>query len=1116
MLSKTAWILRLSGLVLLASGCSSDEGGASGAFYVETCSLGCSNGLGGNQVTCGVVNAAENQDLALLFTAPVDLDSVTKQSFQIFDVNTAAVPAGSFLIDPLNRNRLIFRPKLSFDVDGNPVFGFKKDASYKIFLGGTAQGDTGPFVKSTGGRENQARVLCTITTSGIVDPIPGDPTVKITAQEEDPITGELTPVELVQGLIPGAVNIASDSPITFLFDELMNIGTLLVPSTGQSPFIRISLDTDGDLNTVVDRSLIEGRYSFSVNVIAQTTTLLFEPDKGFPSAGLKPDQPRLVVIDVPAAVTDIAGNGLANAGLYNFAPVVIPYPPRTLPDGGEDFSSEANRDPRRTGADWGSAVNNRLTPGEGAGSGRLGDLIVQGGQTRILSTGPARASGTAKFLATPVDGDAIQVAGVIFTFKTTATQPTQVKIQATLPYTVSTLVDKLDAYAAANPGSGVAACEFEQASFNTLLILAKDPGPAGNALTLGASPPGLAELSGATLSGGKLAEAFSSPRALTNFDFDAQPGVVPPPLQVADGVFEFSYVDVEPDAAIVLSGDNPARLLVRGDMRLQSGATIDVAGESRGFHGSITPYGQLGGQPGPGAGQGGDGADRDNTTNIDLVSAGGVAVADSDIDGGDAEGVGGEDDPGTPLGRGRGGVHWPDVFPESGTAYNDVAVDTLGCSSHQVGGAGSGGAYATDGVRGVARTDIAEGELDGGAKVCNLPPGLPPPCPGAYITTGGASTDVGLEPPSAAPTAERLLTPVLGYLRGGAGGGGGGTHLTGTLTFGFTSCFGLGFTNYIDNSAAGGGGGGGAVQIQVGDQAVLAGAIDASGGSGGSAGVDPANGLTSSPGGGGAGGAILIEAGSLDLAASADRMLVAGGSGGTGVTGSLGGGGGTGLVRVEQRGGGLDAQQVALSVNPTDPGDPTSQRWLSVGAWSYDPAATGSAEGCSSAQSCWLVAPDESFSLTFVEDPPAPAAPAEMAWNLDVVLDLGNPGDPQAYPFRGTDGQGPYGGLYPEEHWGQLLDRELLPGEEPAPVVVRFQAAKRTAPIPDLCNVDPTSPLSGVQTGSLTPWVPAPKDLNFFYPLGDMVRWTIVFDRKAPFADQVLGVTNLRIEVVPE
>ena len=85
-----------------------------------------------------------------------------------------------------------------------------------------------------------------------------------------------------------------------------------------------------------------------------------------------------------------------------------------------------------------------------------------------------------------------------------------------------------------------------------------------------------------------------------------------------------------------------------------------------------------------------------------------------------------------------------------------------------------------------------------------------------------------------------------------------------------------------------------------------------------------------------------------------------------------------------------------------------------------------------------------------------------------------------------------------------------------ADFVVRFQGAKRTAPIADLCNVDLTSPLGGVQTGSLSPWVPAPTDLNSFFPLADMVRWVIVFDRTAPFADQVLGVTNLRIEVQPE
>jgi hypothetical protein len=1120
-----AWIPWLSGLALLSAGCSGGSSG-SGAFYVETCSLGCSNGQGGGQVSCGVVNAAENQDLAMLFSGPVAIGSVSKQSFKIVDVVTGLVPAGTFLIDPLNPNRLIFRPKLSFDPQGNPSFGFEKDSSYKIQINGTTQGDPPPFIQNTTGRENEARVLCTISTSGVVDPIPGPPSVEIQVQREDPITGDIETVTLTEGQVPGSTNnVLSNSDITFHFDELMNIGTLLVPSTGKAPHILVSLDTDGDLNTIVDRSPIDGTYTFAIDIPTQTTTLLFDPADGFPSAGSNPALPRLVVIEVPAAVTDIAGTSVGNGGIYNFAPQAFVFQPRTLPEGGEDFSSDEHRDPARSGANWGTAVAGQLTPGEGGGSGRLGDLRVQSGDDVVLVTSPVSASGTAQYVLNPIDGDTFEVAGEIFTFRVFVTLPNDLPIQANLPWTIASMVDALNAFAASNPSSGVAGCSFEQIDLGTLRITAVDPGPEGNEVTMSISPPGGALLSGATLSGGKDGETFSSPNAITNFDFVAQPGVDPPPILVDDGTLEFAFVDIEPNSTLTFVGENAARMLVRGDIELQAQGTINVAGESQGAHASLTPYGQPGGKAGPAAGQGGRGGDRNNSTDSGLQSVGGVTIANSVLDGSHAEGIGGLPvNPAEPPGNGRGGQVWPINFPTASFgAFADLAVEQtpdLLCPSHQVAGSGSGGSYATGGVRGVARTDLPTGFLFAGTEVCNLRPGgAPPPtgCPPFHVTSATALDPDLLEPPSLNPTQQRLLTPALGYLRGGSGGGGGGTSLFGTAVFGLTTCFDLGMTIFSDNSAGGGGGGGGALQVQVGDQADLDGVIDARGGQGGTADTNPPNGVNAAPGGGGSGGAILIEAGSLDLAATPARLAIPGGSGGAGPVNSLGGAGGTGLVRVEQRGSAPSQTAVALAIDPLDPLDPLSTKWLSVGTWSYNnsPTSTTTEEGFSGSQSCWLQVPDDAFSLTYKSDP-ANAAPDEMGWNMEVILDLGNVGDPQPYPFRGKDGLGPYSGLYPEEAWGQLLNRELLPGEDPAPVVVRFQGAKSVDEIPDLCDLDPENPLSGVQVGSLTPWVPAPTDLNSFFPLSDMVRWVIIFDRTAPFAGQVKGVTNLRIEVQPE
>ena len=1117
MRSTSAWISWLSGLVLLAGGCGGSSGGG-GSFYVETCSLGCSNGLGGNQVSCGVVNAAENQDLAMLFSGPVSLASVSKQSFQIFNVNTGAVPAGSFLIDPLNKNRLIFRPKLSFDINGNPIFGFQKNASYKLLMSGQAQGDGPPYVTNTSGRSNESRVLCTITTSGIVDPIPGKPTGRVFVERLDPVTQQQMTVELQQGQIPGTTEVLTDSNITFVFDELMNVGTLVVPSTGQSPFIQVVLDIDGDLNTVNDRATVEGTYSFAVDVTAQTTTVLFDPTKGYPSAGSSPTKPRLVVIDLPAAISDIAGNGLGNAGIFNFAPQVVLYPERSLT---EDFTTETSKDSKRTGADWGvDAVGQKgLAPGEGGGSGRHGDLRVKDGEVVVLHSSPARATGSAQYLMLPTAGDVFEVAGGLFTFSATGTGATQVKIQMSLHWTIATLVDKLNAYAVANPGSGVAKASYVQSGSNSVLITAKDPGTAGNSLTLSASPPGTAILSGATLKGGSAGATFSSPNTLTNYDFGAAPGTSPPDVVVSNGVLEFSSVVLEPDATLVLEGDNPARILVRGELDLGADAAIDAAGQDRNQHGSVTPYGQPGGLAGPSAGAGGRGGDRSNTPDQELQAAGAVTLANGVLDGSGGVGVNGAAGAGE---QGLGGVHWPSLFPISVANPQGLAVfqdPFLVCPSHQVGGAGSGGAYATDGIRGIARTTSGQttGVTSTGATVCTLPPNASAPCQTNFQTLGGASASIGLEPPSLTPFAERLLTPAQGYLRGGAGGGGGGTHLFGTTVVGFATCFGFALDPYLDNSAAGGGGGGGALQVQVGSSATIAGTLDTSGGTGGSASTDPTLGTQASPGGGGSGGALLLQAGALNFDPLAGRLDISGGAGGVGITNSLGGGGGTGLVRVEQRTVAPNQQAIAQLVVPTDPGDPDSIRWLSVGQWSYDPdpAVTTTEEGFTGAQSCWLRVPDQAFSLTFLDDP-AGAAPDDMGWNMDVLIDLG--GGPQWVPFRGDDGLGPvaFGGLYPEEFWGQLLNSELQPGEQPAPIVVRFQGSKTNGPIANLCDVDPDDPLGGLLPSSTTPWVPATTDLNFFIPLSDIVRWTVVFDRSHPDASKILAVSNIRIDVQPE
>ena len=78
----------LLGLSLGLAGCSGGGGTSTGAFYVETCSLGCTNGYDDvnnefAQVTCTIINTFQNQEIALLFSNPVDLFTVNSSTFQV-------------------------------------------------------------------------------------------------------------------------------------------------------------------------------------------------------------------------------------------------------------------------------------------------------------------------------------------------------------------------------------------------------------------------------------------------------------------------------------------------------------------------------------------------------------------------------------------------------------------------------------------------------------------------------------------------------------------------------------------------------------------------------------------------------------------------------------------------------------------------------------------------------------------------------------------------------------------------------------------------------------------------------------------------------------------------
>jgi hypothetical protein len=1076
--------------------CGSGGGGGS-SFFVETCSLGCSSGASGSQVSCGIQSTFVNQEIALLFNQDVKASSLDKLTFQIFDVQTTQVPPGSYFVDPTNPRRAIFRPKLSFDGNGNPVFGFQKGQSYQIRVPGTAQGDAGPYIESDGGAENVARVLCTVTTDqDPVDPLPGPPSVSVFVDTVDPNTGQIT----VGVPADGAINVSKSSKITMVFGDIMLLGTIVLPTSGTIPFIKFKIDPDGNLATTGDQVEIGGSMAFSIDQSALQTTAVFTPASPFPSAGPNPASPRRIVVELPATVTDLVGNGLANAGIISFVPEGGTFTTVTIPTGGEQFTDQTRMDANRTGADWGETTSGRLTAGRGGGSGRLGDLTVNTNETLVLYTSPWPAEGTITFSANPSAGQFIILGQtgtppqtINITFNTSGGTATTSKIQPFLSYTLATLLTTLQ-----NSASPlITAADYAIVNGNTLRIRHKTPGAVGQTFTLGTSVNFPATISGPTLTGGVDAVSFSGSGLVTNFDFQSNPGGSPGPIAVADGIFEFARIDLKPSSTLRFVGTNPARLFARGRVVLGDLARIDIAGASLGSHNSRGPSGQYGARGGPSGGTGGDGADRRDYTGSNppggLLSQGAVEFPYSFILGRPGWGVGGQT---IGNGSGLGGTFWPDFLPVSqtnpGGMETAAAVGSL-CTSQQVGAPGSGGAYATDGTPGVP-VAVTANSSQGGS---NTP----------ATTPGGSSASVGIEPPEAPPVV-RKLTPKFGYLRGGAGGGGGGMHIESSeWTQQVAPCItGTGFiSKYSDHSAAAGGGAGGAIQLVGGRQIQLNGRIDAAGGTGGSNfGTGSSDERRATAGGGGSGGAALFQATTFTMAPGAGRVVVQGGVGGTGANASAGGSGGAGLVRIEGLNS-LSQTTLALGVLPTDVTDPTSKKWLSVGSWDLENVVPDSFSG---AQSCWMKASGNVFALTFEEDDPL--APS-VGWDMDVILNLGGPPTTASYRTSTV-----FGGNSPQAFWGELLNRELQFGQVAAPLVVRFQGAKSSGTIADLCNVDPTAPGSGILPDSVTPWVRHPSELNDFDPKPDLVRFLIVFDASNSEFSKIVGVTNLRIKALPE
>ena len=83
-------------------------GGGEGGLSIVSCSLGCANSASsGNDFSCNVTDVSVNQDIRVTFSAPINLLSVTNNTFQVIETATGMTPASQFSLDPNDPTVLI-------------------------------------------------------------------------------------------------------------------------------------------------------------------------------------------------------------------------------------------------------------------------------------------------------------------------------------------------------------------------------------------------------------------------------------------------------------------------------------------------------------------------------------------------------------------------------------------------------------------------------------------------------------------------------------------------------------------------------------------------------------------------------------------------------------------------------------------------------------------------------------------------------------------------------------------------------------------------------------------------------------------------------------------------
>jgi hypothetical protein len=1061
---------------LLAAGCGSGGGSGSsggGAMFIDTCSLGCSNGAGGSTVSCTVVQVAVNREIDVFFSAPIDPNSVSATTFQLIDVNAGQAPAGTRFVDPSDPTKLVFRPAITFDSQGNVTFGFQPNTTYRVTIPGTAHNDNGPFITSVGGSANQSRMQCDIhTTNQVDDLVAGAPVV---SEFVSLATGQPPPNDHIDDQpASGAVNVWRNSTVRFSFNDVMNPVTLLNPLTHQPTLIAVLVDMDGDPGTVTDQVPIFGSWVMNIDLQHLHTDLVFTPANGMPSSGEDPQHPRQLILSVPSGVQDLAGNGVSNAGPVFCTPEHIQYDPVVIPDAdGENFVNTLNENLAGSGADWG---NGRLTRGWGGGSGRLGELTVQTLQTLTIQTG-----GTLfKNLSSP---DPVTTLPVV---------ATSGLLDNSSPTDLPAGYRPLDS--ATWPTVVVTDGIFE---FSSLVV------QNGGTLTLaGTKPARLFSRGPATINGTIDTRGESAPAHLSDSASGGPKGLGGP--NGGDGGDGGDRVDNTNNDFVNLGygGISNPGAVIRGGRGMGVGRNGSLASGKGGIN-----------NPDP----------MPTSSLVTLPDRGGSLYTDIDGQGSypctirQIASAGGGGGYATNGGNARPQSPNPQAInpspPPAGTTNLPSPIAAGGDSA----------------ALGLEPPDPQSGHrirlLDA---IRNLRGGSGGGGGGTHLLNSFESSQVPFPPLDCYTSSFAALDTYFDHSGAGGGGGGGAVQIVSGVVVNLgglvAASGGSGGSNFVDpdnanppraaHAAPGGGGSGGAVHVQSRLVNLSSGVshVDVSGGLGGvSLGPDEVTGAPQiSLGVGGIGGNGLVRLEDL--------------SGGTTPPSTT-------MTRCSEAPLVLPFDPAHLDPNTTSGpcvGLPESESILSVGPWS---APVHRPETFSAAMSCWMRPTGNFFTLNFTADDPN-ATPPLFGWNMDVLYHL--PSGDVLTPYRGRDANTPFANGDFESNLGSSVNYlnatdppgneygtgPFAPGTGGSYLTVRFQGALAVSDISgDPCDVVLSGAGAQIQAGSLTPWVRHPSELNQFLPPPNMIRFCVIFDGSLAgqaVPTNIRGVTNLLIRAQPD